>query len=255
MSARQNAPLGSPCWVDLMTSDADLSRAFYGDLFGWECEDPDPDLGGYANFTCDGERVAGLMTKMVEELPDVWSVYLEVADAAATVSRVEALGLPVVVPAMPVADLGVMAVVTDPTDAVVGLWQPGSHPGFRRWMEPRRPGWFELLTRDLDKAVAFYREVFGWETRLEADDAELRYVTQVEGELQFAGIMDVSGTAMLPPEVPAHWSLYVDVADIDASCARATDLGATVVMEPEDTPYGRLAVLSDPTGAAIKLHQ
>src|SRR5690606_4994048 len=54
VSARENAPLGSPCWVDLMTSDTDRARAFYGELLGWECEDANPEFGGYANFRHDG---------------------------------------------------------------------------------------------------------------------------------------------------------------------------------------------------------
>jgi predicted enzyme related to lactoylglutathione lyase len=253
MSARENAPLGSPCWVDLMSADTERARRFYGELLGWECEDPNPDFGGYANFTKDGEMVAGLMGKMEESLPDVWSVYLEVADAEATLAAVEARGLPVFVPAMPVADLGVMGVLGDSTGAMVGLWQPGEHKGFARWMEPGTPGWFELATRDLDGALEFYRDVFGWETRMESDSPELRYATQVKGELQYAGVMDI--TSMEPAEVPAHWTVYFDVADIDASCAQAVDLGGAVVTPPEETPYGRLARLTDPMGAGFKFHQ
>jgi len=236
-----------------MTSDTDRARAFYGELLGWECEDANPEFGGYANFRHDGELAAGLMAKEEAALPDVWSVYLEVSDAAATVAEVERRGLPVFVPAMPVGDMGTMAVVADPSGAMVGMWQPGTHPGMTRWMEPGAPGWFELHTRDLDAAVGFYREVFGWDTRVESDTPEFRYVTEVQGELQYAGVMDAS--SFLPPEVPPHWSVYFDVADIDATCARAVELGGAVVMAPEDTPYGRLATLTDPMGALFKLHQ
>jgi predicted enzyme related to lactoylglutathione lyase len=245
--------MGSPCWVDLMSADTDRARAFYGALLGWECEDANPDFGGYANFTKDGERVAGLMGKTEESLPDLWSVYLEVADAEATIAAVEARGLPVFVPAMPVGDLGVMGVMGDPGGAMIGLWQPGQHRGFTNWMEPGTPGWFELYTRDLDASLAFYREVFGWETRMESDTPEFRYATQVQGELQYAGAMDI--TTALPAEVPAHWSVYFDVADIDASCAQVVELGGSVMMPPEETPYGRLAMLTDPMGAGFKLHQ
>ena len=71
------APVGAPIWVDLMTSDPARSIAFYGDLFGWEAEEPNPDLGGYSNFTKDGARIAGCMLNHTEpRTPDVWSVYL-----------------------------------------------------------------------------------------------------------------------------------------------------------------------------------
>lgn len=47
--------------------------------------------------------------------------------------------------------------------------------------------------------------------------------------------------------------MYFNVADTDAAVARATEMGATLLMGPDDTPYGRLATLTDPTGATFKL--
>lgn len=250
MTTRDNAPMGAPIWTDLMTSDVDGARAFYSQLFGWECEDPNPEYGGYANFTLDGKLVAGLMAKMDESMPDVWSVYLEVTDAEKAVAAVTAKGLPVIVPAMQVGSFGSMAVVTDPTGAVIGMWQPDEHRGFV-YMEPNAPGWCELHTRDFQGAIDFYEDVFGWTTRLESDSPEFRYATQVDEESMWAGIMDAS--AFLPEGVPAHWSVYFQVDDADAVVAKAVELGGSVVMPLEDTPYGRLATLADPTGAMFKL--
>jgi predicted enzyme related to lactoylglutathione lyase len=65
--------------------------------------------------------------------------------------------------------------------------------------------------------------------------------------------MDAS--AFLPEGVPSHWAVYFGTANTDASVAQAVQLGATVVQAAEDTPYGRLASLTDPTGAMFKLHQ
>ena len=72
MATRDHAPAGAPTWIDLMSADTARARAFYGELFGWECQEPNPDFGGYANFTKDGVMVAGLMGKMEEALPDMW---------------------------------------------------------------------------------------------------------------------------------------------------------------------------------------
>jgi predicted enzyme related to lactoylglutathione lyase len=181
----------------------------------------------------------------------VWSIYLAVADAAATIAAAEAAGSTVIVPAMPVGDLGTMGVVTDAGGAVIGLWQPGEHKGFGYLAEPGAPGWFELWTRDHAASVSFYEDVFGWKTSVQGDTDEFRYTTLGEGESQAAGIMDASG--FLPEGVPAHWSVYFSVEDTDAALAKVKDLGGDVVVPAEDTPYGRLATASDPTGARFKL--
>ncbi|HEV7721865.1 MAG TPA: VOC family protein, partial [Iamia sp.] len=113
------------------------------------------------------------------------------------------------------------------------------------------PGWFELFTRDHAASVAFYEKVFGWNAYSVGDTDEFRYTTLEKDEKAAAGVMDASG--FLPEGVPDHWSVYFSVADADAAIARATELGASVVVPAEDTPYGRLATLTDPTGAVFKL--
>jgi len=65
--------------------------------------------------------------------------------------------------------------------------------------------------------------------------------------------MDASG--FLPEGVPSSWAVYFCVENTDKSLAQVSDLGGSVVQPAEDTPYGRLATASDPTGAVFKLRQ
>ncbi|HEY5154478.1 MAG TPA: VOC family protein [Acidimicrobiales bacterium] len=252
MPLRDEAPLGAPCWVDLFTSDTDGAAGFYGALFGWTAESAGQDYGGYINFAKDGVAVAGCMKNDGQTgMPDVWSIYLATADADATVEAAVAHGGQVIVPAMDVMALGKMAVMVDPGGAAIGAWQPGLHRGFGVLDEPGSPSWFELHTRDYDASVAFYRDVFGWDTHTMSDTPEFRYTTLGEGESQLAGIMD--SAMVLPEGVPSNWQIYFAVDDADASLAQAVELGGTVIYPAEDTPYGRLASLADPTGALFKL--
>jgi len=252
MPTRDTAPIGAPCWVDLMTSDTERSRAFYCDLFGWTAEEPAEEFGGYINFNKDGVRVAGCMaSEPGSGMPDVWSVYLATDDATKTLEAAAANGGQVHVQAMAVGDLGTMAFVGDPGGAGIGVWQPGLHPGFGIFGESGTPSWFELHTRDYQVAVDFYRNVFHWDTDVVSDTAEFRYTTLKKGEGWLAGIMDASG--FLPDGVPAHWSVYFGVEDTDAALAKIVDLGGSILTAAEDTPYGRLATAADPTGAQFKL--
>lgn len=253
MTLNEQAPIGRPCWIDLFTSDPDRSRAFYGELFAWTSVETGAEYGGYVNFLSDGLLVAGCMGNDGESgAPDAWTVYLATTDVRATADAVEAEGGHVVVPAMDVMDLGAMAVVTDAGGAAVGAWQPGQHEGFAvRLDEPGSPNWFELLTRDYDASVRFYKKVFSWDTHVASDTPELRYTTLGQGDAQAAGIMDAA--SFLPEGVPAHWSIYFGVTDTDAALARVVELGGSIVRPAEDTPYGRMAQVADPTGAGFKL--
>jgi uncharacterized protein len=197
-------------------------------------------------------RIAGCMgAQPGSGMPDAWSVYLTAADARKTVAAAAADGGTVLVEPMDVADLGTMAVLSDPGGAGIGLWQPGTHPGSGFVYEAGAPSWFELHTRDYDTAVAFYRDIFRWTTNVVSDSADFRYTTLKLGDEMLAGIMDSS--AMLPEGVPAHWKVYFGVDDTDATLARIVELGGAIVRPAEDTPYGRLAVATDPTGAQFSL--
>lgn len=252
MPPRESAPVGAPCWVDLFTSDVEQARSFYDRLFNWTSEAAGAEYGGYVNFLKDGVPVAGCMVNDGQAgMPDVWSVYLATEDAQATADAAVANGGQVLLPPMRVMELGTMAVLTDAGQAAIGVWQPGLHKGFGVLGEPGTPAWFELHTRDHDAAVRFYREVFKWDTHVASDAPGFRYTTLGEGDGQLAGIMDAGG--FLPEGVPAHWSVYFGVRDTDAALDRIVDLGGTVAMPAETTPYGRLAAAADPTGARFKV--
>lgn len=109
--------------------------------------------------------------------------------------------------------------------------------------------WSELMTSDPEAAGRFYRELFGWEIQDAGPELGHYNVLMLSGGQGIGGIMQT------PPEaggsLPA-WGVYITVADADAVVAQALDLGAQVVMPPQDIPkVGRFAWLRDPQGAAF----
>lgn len=253
MPSRDLAPLGAPCWIDLFSTDTDKAKQFYGELFGWTFEDSVPEFGGYINFSKDGVLVAGCMVNDgTSGSPDGWNTYLAVADAKEAVESASDHGATIYLQPMQVMDLGSMAMMADPGGAAIGVWQPGTHKGFGVLAELGSPAWFELHSRDYDEVLAFYRDVFGWETSVTSDTPEFRYTTlNGDGPDPLAGVMD--GTGFLPDGVPSSWQIYFLVADTDAAVARVVELGGAVTDAPQDSPFGRLAAVTDPTGAAFKL--
>ena len=252
MTERDTSTQGAPCWADLLTSDPDKAQAFYGELFGWTADAPSTEHGGYVNLSKDGKLVAGCMKNDGQSgAPDAWTVYLATPDVQATVDAAAAHGGQVVLPATQVGDVGTFALMTDPGNAVIGAWRGGEHQGFGLANQPGAPAWFELQTRDYDASVSFYRDVFQWDIHVEADTPEFRYTTFREGEAALAGIMDASG--FLPDGAPASWGIYFSVDDADKTLAQVGELGGAIVVPAADTPYGRLATATDPTGAVFKI--
>lgn len=243
-------PPGLPSWADLSTPDADESASFYGELFGWEAkegEDPE-EMGGYRLFTKDGKQVAGLMPIQQEGQPPSWNVYIAVSDADDVAEKAKDAGGDVVVEPMDVGDLGRMAYFADPTGAVFGVWQAKEHKGAEVVSEPGAMAWHQVNTRDPKKAEEFYKAVFGWDSeRLDTGGADY-WEWQLEGT-SVGGMFRMGDD--FPDEVPAHWIAYVAVEDADAAAEKAKEGGATVRAEPFDNEAGRMAVLTDPHGAAF----
>jgi uncharacterized protein len=249
---RNGAPAGAPCWIDLASSNVYRAQDFYGTVFGWTFDAAGPEYGGYINAAKDGHPVAGMMANSPElQAPDGWNTYLHTADINATASTVTAAGGGMCMGPMEVPAKGFMAMATDPSGAFFGLWQPLEHVGFEVIGEAGAPVWHELTTRDHRAAVDFYREVFGWRTEQVSDTDEFRYTTAWFGDQQLLGVMD--GASILPDGVPSTWTTFFGAEDVDKTLQVITDNGGAVVQPAEDTPYGRLAAATDPTGTAFNL--
>ncbi len=112
--------------------------------------------------------------------------------------------------------------------------------------------WNELLTKDVAAAKEFYSQLLGWETE-EMPMEEGTYTILKVGDEQVGGIMT------MPPQAeqmgaPSYWGAYITVDDVDATAAKAQELGATTLVPPTDIPQvGRFSTIQDPQGAVISI--
>lgn len=243
---------GTPAWVDLMTSDPEGARRFYGELLGWEFEVGPPESGHYTMARVRGLDVAGLGGEPAPAgMPTAWTIYFATDDLEGAAKQITDAGGTVTMGPMDVMEEGRLLVAADPTGAIFGLWQAGKHIGARLQSEPGALVWTELATRDLTAAKRFYTAVLGyeWDAATGTGPGGLAYATfSVKGRLA-GGALQMN--ERWPADVPAHWMPYFGVTDADAAVAAASRLGGGAIVAPTDSPYGRFAVLRDPQGGVF----
>ncbi len=240
---------GAPTWLELATHDQDVSFAFYSGLFGWTADDSLPGLGDYRMLRLNGLLVAGLVPATSG---DGWHVFLHTPDALETAAKVELAGGKIEMLPTPMLELGVRDEFVDPTGAWVGAWQPATLAGLEIEGAPGAAVWYELHTRDFATSVPFYQQAFAWTVESIGDTDEFRMVTfpAGAGDDALAGIYDSSREEI---EQDSHWQVYFAVDDVDASAAKAEELGGFVISGPEDSPYGRLAHIIDDQGVPFSI--
>lgn len=235
-------PAGRPAWAELMVPDRFAARDFYGALFGWDFDEGSPETGYYTMATRDGEPVAAIGEPFPgqEATQPRWTTYLATDDVAATVATAEVNGALVIAPPMDVMTFGKMAVIADPTEAVVGLWESGTHTGFNVVDEPGTVVWTEHMSRDIEAAMQFFSTVFGY-SFTDMSAPAFRYVTfEIDG-------VTGGGLGQLPPEMTEtapHWLTYFGVEDTDATAATLLEQGGSVLKPAWDTQFGRTAVVA-----------
>jgi predicted enzyme related to lactoylglutathione lyase len=111
--------------------------------------------------------------------------------------------------------------------------------------------WVDLMTSDVDAAIAFYTETVGWKAT--PWEGESPYTMFAAGEQSIGGVMAINDE-MKAMNVPPHWIGSTRVEDVDASAAKVEELGGKVIKAAWDIPeVGRLAVVADPQGAVFSM--
>jgi predicted enzyme related to lactoylglutathione lyase len=109
--------------VELMSTDVGKAKAFYGRLFGWSLEDMPMGEDTYTMVKVGEGTGGGIMKNPMPNAPSSWLAYVLVDDVAKSVEKVRSLGGKVMKDKTEVMGMGSFAIITDPTGAMIGLWE------------------------------------------------------------------------------------------------------------------------------------
>jgi uncharacterized protein len=254
MQVVKRYPDGVFCWVDLSTTDAEAAKTFYANLFGWEFEDLDTDMGTiYTMFKIDGYNVAGVSAmspEMKEQgVPPLWTSYISHTNVDAVAAKASESGGTIMFSPFDVMEEGRMALIQDPIGAMVGVWQPKNHIGAQLVNRANTLIWNELQARESDAAQAFYTAVFGWTSSVD----ENGYVTHSQNSRRHAGMIPMDETW---GDIPSNWAVYFMVEDVAGTAAKVQELGGALLVPPSPAgDIGHFAVVQDPQGGAFSIIQ
>jgi predicted enzyme related to lactoylglutathione lyase len=235
-------PNGTFCWIDLGTTDVQGSKAFYGELFGWEFED----LPGYTMCRLDGKVVTGLHEHSEDEGTH-WSSYISIEDVDAATATAVQLGATVTVEPTEIPGAARMSVIREPSGAEVCLWQPAGFPGAALVNEVGTWIWNELVTPAVGPARDFYGALFGW------TGGEVPGSTERAG-FSLGNVLIGAVHAPAPGEDDSpRWTVSFRVADADESAERVKQLGGTVLLPPRDIAVARFSIVADPHGSTFTI--
>ena len=150
-----------------------------------------------------------------------------------------------------VKNYGKFAVIGDSEKAPVMFIQSGKTPiggttGPGSWV------WAELWTDDIDKATTFYADVVGVGHDTTDRGGQAYHLFTSQGKPR-AGIVKIPDEL---EDVEPGWAPYVDVTDLAKTKDRVRELGGRVIFATDDNPArGAIALILDPTGAALFIHQ
>lgn len=267
---------GVPNWIDLHTAQIDEARVFYEALLGWTFRNrftlaavPNPPGPGGADkpisptsstatvMALSNNRPVAELVERSEPFDDMallssWFPYVYVDDLQATLALVEPAGGLVLSPSAKRGNMAMVATILDPSDALLCLWEPIQETGTASMHRPGSLTWIELETSDMDSAVKFYGELFGWDAGevILGDTGDLAdpYTVFTKGGERVAGAIETAISG-----INASWCPSFAVTDVDVAAAISARNGGVLMAEPMDIPVGRQAVIVDPTGASFSV--
>lgn len=247
---------GEFIWYELMTTDIEAARAFYGAVVGWTINDRSdmPGMDYRMIRAADGD-VAGLMALDDEMIAGggrpIWVGYIGVEDVDAIAAAIPSMGGKIYVPPQDIPGVGRFAMAADPHGAPFYIMRGSVEGGVSRSFSADALGhcsWNELSSPDQKTALNFYMGLFGWTNPSSMPMGPM-------GDYRFLFVDDMRiGASMEQKDQPAEWRFYFTVPSIAAAMEAVTAHGGAIISGPHDVPEGgKIIIGTDPQGARFAL--
>lgn len=245
---------GKFVWHDLLTDDIPAAKKFYEELFGWEFVSSAPQDTAFTVIKFNGIPI-GSVVYLKRLNPDVsearWLSSLSVPDVDKAVEYFRSNGGTVYREPKNYPNRGRLAVVADPQGAVLALLNAtggdpaDAKPASDEWM------WNELLTNNPGEAASFYEGLAGYQYETRQVTTGIDYHILTKNGIPRAGVVKVPWETVKP-----NWLPYIKVEDPQALAAQVEVLGGKLLLPPDkNIRNGSVAVVADPTGAAVALQK
>jgi len=239
---------GKFIWADLVTDDSTKAMNFYAQLFGWRFV---PE-GSYYVAENDSHPIAGVFQRTRpanSKAKPRWFGYISVPNVSKVEGIVNSSGGRTIEPRSNFPKRGEQAVFTDPEGALFGVMKSSSGDPEDFLASPGDWVWIQLLSRDARKATDFYRAVAGYGVVENTQPNRLNDYILVSKGFARATVRTLPANRA---EVNPTWLPYIRVTDVSQMVVKARQLGGAVLVEPKrELLDGKVAVISDPTGAAV----
>lgn len=260
-----NQKHGDFIWYELMTSDIDAAKAFYGPMLGWSFESHEGGGMEYHVFNAAGPGVGGFMP-ISKEMADggarpLWAGYILVDDVDKAAAAIASAGGQTFMPPTDIPTVGRIAFLCDPQGAPFYVMKPqppeGAPAGPSEAFCAYEPvdghcAWNELITADPKAAQDWYGKLFGF-VEMEAFDMGPMGAYHIMAN---AGQDFAYGAVMKKPdEMPVSlWVYYFRVPDIDKAVDYIAANAGQVILGPMEIPGGDFVLNAmDPQGALFAL--
>lgn len=235
------------CQVEIRVKDLIPNAKYYAGTFSWKINVVSEE---YATIDTGAAPVGGLLQIPSEGMPIGVSPYVLVEDCIATYEKAISLGAQRCLAPMELPGSGRYATVYDPDGTEISFWQADQPMGNQFEGSGQNPFiWLEKPARDLPGNVGFYANLFGWNFTISPGVDDFAFCDSAD---RAVGIGLVSGER---GELLRGNTVYVRVADCEATCERAVAAGGFVHVKPQPSHSGIFAVIVDPSGNPLAISQ